>query len=263
MKKRSQLKRRSPLTDHPLRNPGQSLDEEIDRLINDRGILWIAAIAISLLQFLMEWWRWYANPKPNPTAVAILIIPIIGFSLYRLFHITKQVKRLRMARDGEKAVGQFLADLREKGYRIFHDILGDEFNIDHIIISDRGIFTVETKTYSKPTVGRPEVHFNGKTLLVNGYPPYRDPITQAQAQAAWSKRILKESTGKEYPVKAVIVFPGWFVQSTHSRNQDVPWILNPKALPAFINNAPSKLQPADVQLAAYHLSRYIRTQQPR
>ena len=109
---------------------------------------------------------------------------------------------------------------------------------------------METKTYSKPPVGRSEVHFDGKTLLVNGYPPYRDPITQAKAQAAWSQRILKESTGKDYPVKAVIVFPGWFVQSTQSRKQNDLWVLNPKALPACINNAPPKLQPADVQLAA-------------
>ncbi|MEM1291364.1 MAG: nuclease-related domain-containing protein [Cyanobacteria bacterium P01_H01_bin.162] len=262
MKKRSQLKRRSPLTDHPLRNPGQSLDEEIDRLVNDEGSVWIALFSLCFALPAMEWWRWFRDYEPNPIVMSIVVLPLMAVSLFKLLRIRQRVKRLRMARDGEKAVGQFLSELREKGYRIFHDILGDEFNIDHIIISDRGIFTVETKTYSKPTAGRPEVHFDGKTLLVNGYPPYRDPITQAQAQAAWSQRILKESTGKEYPVKAVIVFPGWFVQSTPSRNQKDPWVLNPKALPAFIDHVPPRLQPADVQLAAYHLSRYIRTKQP-
>lgn len=137
--------------------------------------------------------------------------------------------------------------------------MGDGFNIDHIIICDRGIFTVETKTYSKPGKGRSEIQFDGETLLINGHPPYRDPVTQAKAQADWSRQILKESTGKEYPVKAAIVFPGWFIQATAKSKRNGLWVLNPKALPSFIENEPKALRQEDVQLAAYHLSRYIRT----
>jgi len=259
MKKRSQLKRQSPLKDKPLRNPGQSLDEELDRLISEEGLLWINTIVISLLLVLLEWWRWYSKSEPNPVAITIFVLPVIGFSFLKLFHITQQAKRLKMARDGEKAVGQYLTDLQVKGYRVFHDILGDRFNIDHIIICDRGIFTVETKTYSKPGKGRPEIQFDGETLLINGHPPYRDPVTQAKAQADWSRQMLKESTGKEYPVKAAIVFPGWFIYSTAKGKHNNLWVLNPKALPPFIENEPQVLRQEDVQLAAYHLSRYIRT----
>ena len=35
-------------------------------------------------------------------------------------------------------------------------------------------------------------------------------------------------------------------------------MLEPKALPAFIENAPAAISPDDVALAAYHLPRYIR-----
>ncbi|MDA0674276.1 MAG: nuclease-related domain-containing protein [Cyanobacteria bacterium] len=150
--------------------------------------------------------------------------------------------------------------MRESGYRIFHDILGNGFNIDHIIISDRGIFTVETKTYSKPGKGRSEIHFDGEALLLNGRPPHRDPVVQAKAQADWCRQTLQESTGKVYPVKSVIVFPGWFVRPTAEGKRSTLWVLNPKALPSFIQNEPQRLKPEEVQLAAYHLSRYIRTQ---
>jgi hypothetical protein len=258
-KQRLGLKRKSPLKDKPLRNPGQSLDEELDRLVNEQGMLWIATIAISISMFWLEWWRWYRKTEPNPIATAIVVIPVIGFSIFKLSCIVQRARRLKMARDGEKAVGQFLSDLRGKGYRVFHDILGEGFNIDHIIICDRGIFTVETKTYRKPITGNPEIQFDGETLSINGHPPCRDPIAQAKAQADWSKNILKESTGKEYPIKAVLVFPGWFVKSTLEGKHSSLWVLNPKALSAFIEKEPRKLRQEDVQLAAYHLSRYIRT----
>jgi hypothetical protein len=35
-------------------------------------------------------------------------------------------------------------------------------------------------------------------------------------------------------------------------------VLEPKALPAFIDSAPAMISAADVALAAYHLSRYVR-----
>jgi len=37
------------------------------------------------------------------------------------------------------------------------------------------------------------------------------------------------------------------------------WVLNPKALPTFIENEPVVLAQEDVMLATYHLSRHIRT----
>jgi hypothetical protein len=37
------------------------------------------------------------------------------------------------------------------------------------------------------------------------------------------------------------------------------WVMEPKGLPAFLNNAPQRLAAEDVKLAAYHLSRYVRS----
>ncbi|MEM6836979.1 MAG: nuclease-related domain-containing protein [Cyanobacteria bacterium P01_C01_bin.120] len=257
-KRQRRHKRQSPLKDNPLRNPGQSLDEEINRIIGEEGDIWIATFCFCIALTLCEWWRWYANAQLNPVAMTIAATPFLVLSSLMFLRTRHRVKRLRMARDGEKAVGQFLADLQAKGYRVFHDILGDGFNIDHIVISDRGIFTIETKTYSKPIKGRSEIQFDGEKLLINGHLPYRDPVTQAKAQAHWTRQILKESTGKDYPVKAAIVFPGWFVRSTVKGKRNPVWALNPKALPSFIDNEPQVLRTEDVQLAAYHLSRYIR-----
>jgi len=70
--------------------------------------------------------------------------------------------------------------------------------------------------------------------------------------------ILESSTGIPFPVKAVIVFPGWYVESRRKAWQYEVWVLNPKALPKLIENTQNKLNTEDLSMATFHLSRYIR-----
>ena len=86
-----------------------------------------------------------------------------------------------------------------------------------------------------------------------------NPIDQAKASAQWIHRLLKQSTGKSYPVKPCVVFPGWFVEPM---SKDLPrdvWVLNPKGLVSFIQNEAVHMKDEDLRLAAFHLSMYIRS----
>jgi hypothetical protein len=74
------------------------------------------------------------------------------------------------------------------------------------------------------------------------------------------KQLLNESTGKVFSVRPVVVFPGWYIETTSGSLREV-WVLEPKALPAFLGNAAKLLSSEDVNLAAYHLSRYVREQE--
>jgi hypothetical protein len=56
-------------------------------------------------------------------------------------------------RDGEREVAEYLDNLTRRGNYVFHDIPANGFNIDHIVVSTHGIFTLETKAYSKPEHG--------------------------------------------------------------------------------------------------------------
>jgi len=157
---------------------------------------------------------------------------------------------------GEIAVGQYLDRLHADGYQVFHDVLGKEFNLDHVLIGPAGVFTIETKTWNKP-FPEARISFNGEKLLVAGKAPDRDPVVQAQAQARWLRMQLRESTGKDFEVWPVIVFPGWFVETRAAAHNKL-WVLEPKALPSFLSNEPEALPVEDRQLASYHLSRMIR-----
>jgi len=183
---------------------------------------------------------------------------MIAFSTLKIIQFRRKMNLLKMARDGEKIVGQELENLRQIGCAVFHDIKGEKFNLDHVIISSHGIFVVETKTFSKPVKQEAKVFYDGKKVLVNGHVPDRDPLKQVEANANWLRGVLKESTGKVFPIRGVVVFPGWFVDSQSAKGSAI-WVLNPKALESFIPNEPIQIVDTDVHLAAFHLSRYIRT----
>src|SRR5690606_21380475 len=104
-----------------------------------------------------------------------------------------EARLLKLGRDGERVVADHLQELAANGWHVFHDIQGDGFNIDHVVIGRGGIFTVETKTRSKP-LGKPAriiVDQNG--ISVAGSAASRDAIEQALAQASWLAKQLRNS----------------------------------------------------------------------
>ena len=255
-------KKKSPLKDKPLRNPGQSLDEQRFDLVYDRmmGPFMIALFTVMLAG--LEWWR-YFHPTPfNPLIYSVFAIFFVLYAVWKIWRTVPTLRKLRLASEGEKAVGQFLERLRENGYQVFHDVVGQGFNLDHVLIGPGGVFTVETKTMSKPSKGEAKIVFDGEKVTVAGFEPDRNAIVQAKAQASWLSGLLLESTGRKFVVRPVVVYPGWFIEQTSGSSRDV-WVLEPKALPSFLGNEPVKMKPDEVKLAAFHLSRFIRDQEAK
>ncbi len=250
---------KSPLKDKPLPNPGESLDRQIDDVIYDEVVTYYVLALVVVLLAIMEWWKWYSGAPPSPGGFALCAFGFLIYSGFRVLRARKKVKSLKLGRDGERAVGQFLERLREDGAKIFHDFPGEKFNLDHIIVHSSGVYAIETKTYSKPDRGKAIVVYNGKSITSHGRIPEEGPIVQSKAAAGWLSEIIKESTGRRVPVRPVVVFPGWYVQSTAEAKSSDVWVLNPKALPAFIANSQAQLEPEDQRLVSYHLSRYLRT----
>jgi hypothetical protein len=200
--------RRSPLKDRPLRNPGQSLDEQIRDLTSDYALGPLVFALLIVFITAIEWLKYYRFLPPSPFLYLLIAVPAVGYALFRFFRVRQDLKALRLGRDGEKNVGQTLEALRAGGYQVFHDVIDDGFNIDHVIIGPAGVFTVETKTHSKPLRGKANVEFDGESILVDGFKPDRDPVEQARAQASRLRRLLAQSTGREFEVRPVIVYPG-------------------------------------------------------
>jgi hypothetical protein len=188
------------------------------------------------------------------TAVAVVFI---AFAAWRYVQQRPHMKALRLGSEGERAVGEYLDRLREKGYRVFHDVLAEGFNIDHVLVGPSGVYSIETKTRSKPVRGDARVRFDGAVLTVAGFEPERDAIVQAKAQARWLSALIADTTDRRLFVKPVVLFPGWFVEAAPG-SQAQAWVLEPKALPTYLDNEPTRLSKEEVALVAKSISMHVR-----
>jgi len=251
---------RSPLKAKPLRTPGQSVSDDIRRLMDDKVLPTMLIVGALWVITLVEWLGVIRNAPRIPLWYTGIAFAATVFAVWQFRSIRRRIRQLKQARDGELVVGQFLDGLREDGARIFHDIPGEGFNLDHVVISQKGIFVVETKTLSKPHPDA-KITIDGERLLVAGHTMDRDPVKQARAQVTWLARVLEETTGKKFSIKGSIVFPGWFVEPPPAGSKLEIWVLSARALPSFIENEPTRLKPDEVSLASYHLSRFVRAAQ--
>ena len=243
---------RSPLKGRPLRNPGQGLDERLDVLINEKAFL---ALFMPFLVWLFAAWEWFGQWRglPRlPTLFAGLALLASIWGGWQFWGLRREIRRVKLGRDGERAVGQFLEDLRRSGARVFHDVPAGEFNLDHVVICSKGVFVVETKTWSKPS-GSSRISVREGVLLRDGVPAEGNVLGQALGEAAWLRAFLLDSTGERYPVHPVVVFPGWFVEPLDAETKSRVWVLEPKALPSFLAQEPERLTPDRVGMAARHL----------
>lgn len=71
-----------------------------------------------------------------------------------------------------------------------------------------GIYVIETKTWSLPKTGNPTIEYRDGKISIGGKLSHRDPVVQVKAAAHWLRELLQESTGKDFAVRGVVLFPG-------------------------------------------------------
>ncbi len=253
---KKKTEKRSPLKDKPLRLPGQSVQDEMD-LILEEVLAYIITGAVVVAMTAAIWISTISKTLLNPWIVTALCTVVICYCSARGYRALKKVPSLKLGRDGERIVAEQLDMLKADGAVVLHDIVAGSFNIDHVILARRGIFVAETKTRSKPSSGVSKVIYDGTTLLVDGVKPDRDPIAQAEMNAQWLSKTLAESTGKRFAVKPVVLFPGWWVENK-AKTPKV-WVLEPKQLPGFVQHEPVSISDSDLHMAVYHLVQIART----
>jgi hypothetical protein len=236
---------------------GESLDREIDRWVSESAMGYYLVAVMLCTVAAVEWYGTLTHSPRRPLLFSTMAGIAVIAAVWRIWSIKNKVKNLRLGRDGERCVGQFLERLREDGGQVFHDIPGKNFSLDHVVISPHGVYAIETKTFSKPWP-KARITVEGDSLRVAGRIPDRNPIEQASASARWLSSHLEELTGRKFPVRGVVVFPGWFVEQPSERGP--VWVLEPKMLPAYIERESVTMTPSDVALASAQLSRYVRAE---
>lgn len=250
---------RSPLDRTlPVRVAGQTLDRELEDVLYDHMLTPYLIAMFTLIMASLEWYRYLSKTPPTPWIFSIAAVGMIGYAAYKFWRTRKRVEQLKLGRDGERLVAQYLEWFRTSNFFVFHDVPSGDANVDHVLIGPQGVFTIETKTHSKPLRGECKVTVKDGVVRANGIVLDRNPIVQAKAQANWMRNFLAESQFNA-PVWPVVAFPGWFVEPFDARATGA-WVVEPKALSKFIENEPERLSREQVQAMASALRSYIRTQ---
>lgn len=237
-----------------LRKPRQSVQEELDRRLREDANTFagIALFTIGLAAYLgFCWWR---NIPPQPLVASIIAFLIFAYCIVRIFNLRRRAHRLKPRRDDEIAVREYLKQLRENGCAVFHDVAGENFSIEHVVLSEKGIFSLETKSLRKP-YEKAQIHCDPAKVMADGVGDQSAIVERVAEKSRALKALLRKSSGRDFEVKPVVVFPHWFV--LHGL-QERYWVISPRALPSLMEKQPSVFKPEEVHLAAYHLSRCIR-----
>jgi len=143
------------------------------------------------------------------------------------------------------------------GYRILHDVPGEGFNVDHVVIGAGGVFCVETKYRSKPAEGWAKMVFDGERLTRadGGYD--EEAVKQAKRNGDFVRGLLEKRMGRRVYVFPVVMLPGWWIEDEGPRPRRV-WVLADNALHAFLAQEGERLTREDQGLVYESLAEYVR-----
>lgn len=202
--------RKQPISESVLRPPGEStrlkVEELEEKLFNH--ILWLLVPAC--MSSIMG-----AVPLKNPLFSMIFVTLLVGIGCWfvakRIVKILDDRSNYFLGFRGERVVGEALNQLREKGYRIYHDLQFEKFNIDHAMVGSGGVFCFETKTKRKILSKEGHrVSYDGKRLLLPNGTDFED-LKQAISNAKALKEYIAKAAAESVSVQPVLVLPGWFI----------------------------------------------------
>lgn len=245
---------RSPIRERLLRSPGESLRQNLEQL--NEYLIYSVALFIGA-PALFAW------QTPN----LLSFWPLTFLTLFMVLCAVPGVWVVQLYRNyalglrGERAVGEELNQLMFDGCHVFHDYpAGPNWNIDHIVVAPSGVYAIETKTRRKRQSTeeqgrRHEAEFDGDTLRFPHYTT-REPIVQAQRNAATLARELTQAVAEPVNVKTILTLPGWFI--VRPARSEVH-VLNPKEIfQVIVTPAAPELSAAQIQRIAHYLQQKCR-----
>jgi hypothetical protein len=234
------------------RRAGQSLSETWQQLVDDRLIPIVFGPLFFWMLVLVEWMQ---NTLKKPVSLNFWVcaaVTMTGASVIAYLRLIPKARALVRGELGERAVAEQLEELRSHGFRCFHDILRDGFNIDHVVVGAPGVFVVETKFRG----GSGVIEFrNGQGIFVGGHEEERDPLKQARGNARAMHDLIRRDAGLDVWVKAVVVFVGdWKIRNAW-RETDVRVITADGIAGYFERQDQPELTRPEIQLICSHLKR--------
>lgn len=259
--------KRTPIGINLLRPAGHTLHEQLEAarsdMLSDLTLLMFIPtllLAVYLAQSHIQGLAYMTRLAP---VYLMLGLGFVAYTIRKLLRAGARLDNLKTGCDAEMAVGQELDQLMRQGAVTFHDFPADNFNIDHVVIAAEGVFAVETKGIAKLKQSRGKVDatvvYDGQSLK---FPTWttKEPLEQAERQAAWLGKWLTSAVGAPVDVLPVLALPGWFVERP---GRGAVRVFSGRALSALLKTGVGQvLSPQDVQRIAHQVEQRCRTLAP-
>jgi len=231
------------------RLPDQSLRDQAEPITDN----WLIAFFLTAAFCWILWLMNFQVPSYQPSQPKIYLgfaIVATGLTAIKFGRFWGQFSKFNRA---ELLVAEQLEELRVNDFRCFHDIVRNEFNIDHVVVGPPGVFAVETKVRH----GSGEMEFkNGQGIFVGGREEEGETLNQARGNARAVRDLIWENAGLEVFVKPVVVFVGdWKVKNGWGDEADVRVITADDVQPYFQNEDYPELTKFEIELISSHLKR--------
>ena len=258
--------RRSPLTRKMLRSPGESLRNEIEELDAENNFLIVMTIMAPILLYAitLSQIHFSSNPKPVVSWGAFVLIALLAmiYFLRQVFSNFETLRKKRLGMEGEIATGEELNQLMLHGCRVFHDLPFEYGNIDHVVVSQSGVFSVETKTLAKLNASKSEkvtVDFARNELQFSDR-SWNIPVKQLETNSRWLGKHLSSATGIKVEAEPMLALPGYFIEKRIGKSSF--FVLNPKQPKKFFSNSRIMFTPEQVQRIAHQVEQLCRDVEP-
>jgi hypothetical protein len=205
---------------------------------------WLAALFFLIIMFVGIYFYNKSVKTIATLGLPVAVVVFVGIIYWvkamgdKVDACSKRAVDARCGAVAEEDVGNLLGEL-PAGYFVVHDFVSKRGNIDHIVISTKGILTVETKSH------RGVVSCEGEMLKRDGQPFEKDFIKQAWAEA-FSIRDLLSSHGISAPKpQPVLLFANADVQ-VRQQVRGVE-IISRRYLPLYLKRLQNRLSSSEAE----------------
>ncbi|MEQ9617585.1 MAG: nuclease-related domain-containing protein [Deltaproteobacteria bacterium] len=212
---------------------------------------YIVLSSVLLLYLLFEWREYAAGYPQAPAVLSVTLSMILAFCVYKIITFDNEVMNRASGADyvfpgARHESADWPEGLGGHGFRVLEDEVRQGLRPRNVLISEKGVFAVETRTLDGTAEDGGVVENLGPVLGADGYMLIPNPVQDLEAEAAWLGNTVMEATGKDLPVTPVILFPGMRVENNARPGEESVVTLNPEDLPAFIRQRSATLTPEDM-----------------
>ncbi len=197
-------------SDRIMHEAAQRFRDELDRLTCSQStylsgalvfvMLFIAAYTLQAKMLFSGYPSWQLYLQLG------FLVLVSGFAAYCLVKTALARHRIKFVRDANVAVGHQLQQMSVEGTRVFHDVETSAGIVDHVIVSQKGLYAINV--VARRLGKRAHTRIQENTIEFSNSKSTQS-IVEIVAKTARLQKEFRELLGHKIRVRSVIAVPGW------------------------------------------------------